>query len=125
VSIVIPHTDAADGNYYGKFFVASYACEVVGASFVATAAGTDGGGVTLQIERLQGTETKGNGDDLLTDNSNAGFDLKGTAETVQNGTLVTSGAEDLAAGDRLGLVTAGTLTAVGHVCVTVWIAAYS
>lgn len=60
-----------------------------------TAAGVAG---TLAIERLQGTETSGNGDHVVT-----GINLNGTANTVQEGTITTtSNIHIFAAGDRVG-----------------------
>ena len=71
------------------------------------AAGTDGSAVTLSIERLQGTETSGNGDAVV----NATINLKGTADTVQSGTIVkTSNIHIFEEGDRVGINIAGTTT---------------
>ena len=57
---------------------------------------------------------------MLTNNTNAGFNLKGTANTVQAGALTTTAAAlKLAPGDRLSADFAGTLTAVAGVVVTV------
>lgn len=56
----------------------------------------------------------------LTNNANAGFDLKGTANTVQTGTLTATTADlQLATGDRLSLDFAGTLTDLAGLLVTV------
>lgn len=86
-----------------EFFIANQSYKLVAASCnyqTAESAGT----VNIQIERLQSTEAVGgNGDALLTNNANAGFDGTATAKTVQNGTLVTDGSEVLSAGDRLAL----------------------
>lgn len=99
-----------------QFFVAPVACEVVAVSEVHGTAGSDGSAVTLQVERLQGTEAPGgNGDALLSPTIN----LKGTANTVQSGTLVTTTVVQLAAGDRLGVNITGTTTAVADAVVTV------
>ena len=56
--------------------------------------------LNLQAERLQGTEALGAGDLLhgITD-----INVKGTINTVDTATLLTSGVEDFADGDRLGL----------------------
>lgn len=117
VSTTLAGTAAATGANYGKFFVAPRACTVTKISEVHTTAGSDGSAVTLSVERLQGTETSGNGDDLL---GATKIDLKGTAETVQSPALTgTTASLTLAAGDRLNLVDTGTLTAVAGVCVTV------
>jgi hypothetical protein len=102
------------------FFVATRAFTVTGVREVHAAAGNDAGAVNLQVTKDTGTNAPGAGTDLLTDNSGAGFNLKGTANTVQNGTLTgTAGALDLAAGDRLAVDFAGTLTTLAGVVVTV------
>lgn len=115
---------AATAANYGKFFVAPRACKVTKILEVHTTAGTDGGAVTLSVERLQGTEAPGAGDDLL---GGTKINLKGLAETVQSPTLTTTGAHlVLAAGDRLGLKDTGTLTSLAGVAVTVeleWVVA--
>jgi hypothetical protein len=50
------------------------------------------------------TDAPGVGTDLLTNNTNTGFDLNATANTVQNGTLkTTAGLRKLNAGDRLSI----------------------
>lgn len=102
------------------FFVANRAYQVVAIREVHSTAGSDGGAVTLQVTKDTGTNAPGAGTDLLTNNSNAGFDLKGTANTVQTGTLTATAASlQLAAGDRLAVDFAGTLTALAGVVVTV------
>jgi hypothetical protein len=60
-----------------------------------TAAGQAG---TLAIERLQGTETSSSGDHVV-----VGLDLYSTANTVQEGTIVTTSDINIfEAGDRVG-----------------------
>lgn len=116
VSVTLDGAAAATAANYGKFFIAPRACVVKRITEVHTTAGNDADAVTLNVERLQGTEVSGAGDALLS----AAFDLKGTAETVQVGTLTTTTAHlALAAGDRLNLVDTGTLTTLAGVCVTV------
>lgn len=86
------------------FFIANAAYEVIDVTEVHSTAESTAGSLNIQLERLQSTEAPGgNGDALLTDNSNAGFDGKGTANTVQTGTLVSDGTQQLSEGDRLGL----------------------
>ena len=102
------------------FFIADRALTVVSINEVHSVAGNDAGAVNLQVTKDTGTQAPGAGTDLLTNNTNAGFNLKGTANTVQNGTLTaTAGALDLAAGDRLSVDFAGTLTTLAGVVVTV------
>ncbi|MCC5644785.1 hypothetical protein LC607_17935 [Nostoc sp. CHAB 5824] len=102
------------------FFVADGAYLVTGISYVHSTAGSDGSAVNLQITKDTGTAAPGAGTDLLTNNTNAGFDCKGTANTVQTGALVaTEATRTLASGDRLSLDFAGTVTALAGVVVTV------
>lgn len=112
---------AANGSLADQaFFVANRAYQVVAISEVHATAGNDAGAVTLQVTKDTSTNAPGAGTDLLTNNSNAGFDLKGTANTVQTGTLTaTTTALQLAAGDRLSVDFAGTLTTLAGVVVTV------
>lgn len=108
-------TSAATAGNYSIFFTATRPCIVKRISEVHTTAGTDGSAVTLQVERLQGTEAPDSGDVLL----QTAFDLKGTANTVQEGTTVTTTVLALAVGDRLCLKDSGVLTSVAGVNVTV------
>ena len=102
------------------FFIANRPYQIVGIRQVHSVAGSDGGAVNLQVTKDTGTAAPGAGTDLLTNNSNAGFNLKGTANTVQAGALTaTAAALKLAPGDRLSVDFAGTLTAVAGVVVTV------
>jgi len=116
VSKELEGTAAATAANYGKIFIATRPCIVRAIKEVHTTAGNDEDDVTLNVERLQGTETSGNGDALLS----SAFNLKGTKETVQTGTLTsTTSYLTLATGDRLNLVDSGTLTSVAGVCVAV------
>ena len=102
------------------FFIADRSYDVVAVAQIHSAAGTDAGAVNLQVTKDTGTAAPGAGTDLLTNNANAGFNLKGTANTVQNGTLVSSAAtKRLAVGNRLSVDFAGVLTALAGVVVTV------
>ena len=102
------------------FFTAPRSFRVTGVREIHRVAGDDGGAVSLQIEKCTGTTAPGSGTNLLTNNSNAGFNLKGTANTDQEGSLVTTAASILLAkGDRLAVDFAGTLTSLAGVCVTV------
>lgn len=102
------------------FFVADRAYDVVAVREVHATAGTDAGAVNLQVTKDTGIAAPGAGTDLLTNNANAGFNLKGTANTVQSGTLTaTAASKRLAAGDRLSVDYAGTLTTLAGVVVTV------
>lgn len=113
-------TSAATASNYGVFFIADRAYQVVSIKEVHGTAGTDAGAVTLNVEKLTGTQALDAGTALLTDNTNAGVSLKATADTVQTGTLTaTTASLQLAAGNRLALKDAGTLTNVAGVVVVV------
>ena len=111
-------TSAVTAANYGKIFTADKMYVVKSVVEVHGTAGSDGSAVTLQIERLQGTEALDAGDALLS----TAFDLKGTADTVQFGSLVTDNTLLLLnRGDRLALKDAGALTSVADVQVTVYL----
>ena len=98
-------------------FIAPFDLTIKAIDYVHSTAGTDPGTVTLNLERLQGTEAPGgNGDALLA----TAFNCKGTINTVQNGALTATTANlTLSKGDRLGLNYTGTLTALAGVVVSV------
>ena len=112
--------DAATAANYGVFWTAPFPCTVVGMTEVHQTAGTAVGSVTLQLERLQGTEAPDAGDNILA----TAFNLKANANTVQNGVITptrTSGISpaNLSKGDRLCLKDSGTLTSLSNVTVVV------
>lgn len=97
-----------------------HAYQVAAVDEVHATAGSDASAVSLQVTKETGTQAPGAGTDLLTNNTNAGFNMKGTANTVQNGTLTSTTADlQLAAGNRLSIDFAGTLTALAGVAVTI------
>lgn len=99
------------------FFIANRALRVVSVSEVHAVAA--GGASVLQVTKDTGTSAPGAGTDLLTNNTNTGFDLNGTANTVQSGTLVaTAGVTTLAAGDRLAVDFANAIQSSSGVVVT-------
>lgn len=117
VSAVLAGALPATAANYGVFFVAPFACEVVSVRESHETAGTDAGAVTLDIEKLTGTQAPDAGVAVL---GATKINLKGTANTVQAPALTgTTADKQLAAGDRLCLKDAGTLTAVAGVAVTV------
>lgn len=97
---------------------------IVEAAEVHTVLGTDGGAVTLTIEKLTGTQAPGAGANMLQTST---FNLKATINTVQRVavssltavTVAQRAAMDLSPGDRIGLTFTGTLTSLAGVGVTV------
>jgi len=91
-----------------RVFTADAACTVTKIDLTVTVAGTDGSAVTVMPEKVPSGTAIGSGSDLLAST----LDLKGTANTIQNGTLHATAANlVLAAGDSIALDFAGTLTA--------------
>lgn len=115
ISTALPGAHAQTAAEYTHFFIASVPCRLVAARLNFTTA--TGGAGTLQIEKLIGTTAPAAGVHML---DGTGFDLNGTAETVQDATLSTTPASlVLARGDRLALDDDGALGALVGVCVTV------
>ena len=96
--VVTSHLQGAAGvtaANYGQFFIADRPYEVTKVDAIWRTPSSSG---TLQVERLQGVEAKGAGDDLLTGT----ISIAGTAETVTAGTLIATKATlRLDTGDRL------------------------
>lgn len=103
-----------------SFFIADRPYIVDSISEIHAVLGNDAGAVNIQVTKDTGTAAPGAGTDLLTNNSGAGFNLKGTANTVQSASLTSVAASiTLAAGDRLSIDVAGVTTNVAGVVVTV------
>lgn len=100
------------------FFVATRGYRVVAASEVH---GTAAGGTSvIQVVKDTGTAAPGTGTDLLTNNTNGGFDLNATANTVQVGTFTATDASlTLAAGDRLSYDFANAIQSSAQIAITV------
>ncbi len=115
ITVRLKNTDAATAANFGAFWIAPRACEVMQVQAVWSTAGSDGGAVTLQVERLQGTTAEGSGDNMFV----TAMNLKGTANTVnkKEGTELQN--RVLNEDDRLALVDSGTLTALNNLVVTV------
>lgn len=90
------------------FFLADRAYQVTGCTEIHAVAA--GGASVIQVVKDTTTAAPGAGVDLLTNNTNTGFDLNATANTLQTGTLTATGASlQLAAGDRLSVDFANTI----------------
>lgn len=112
ISVVMPlNGDVVDQ----AIFVANFPCKVTNVREVHATAGDDGGAVTLDIKKCEGTEAPSAGDTVL----GATVNLKGTANTVQAPAVVATAVATLAVGDRLAIDITGTTTAVAGVAVTV------
>lgn len=105
-------TDAATAANYAVFFIVPFACIVTEFREVHQTAGSDAGAVTLDLEKLTGTQALDAGVSVL----NATLSLKSTANTVQTATLSnTSTSRSLVRGDRLALKDSGTPTSVANI----------
>jgi hypothetical protein len=117
VSVSLPLNGDAVDQYV---FIADGAYVVERVDYIHATAGSDGSAVNLQVKKCTSTQAPDAGSNLLTNNTNAGFNCKGTAATVQNGTLTgTAATKTLAAGNRLSLDFTGTTTALAGVAVTI------
>lgn len=116
VNHTIVGTAAATAANYGVFFIAPFPCYVSSFREVHQTLGTDGGAVTLQLEKLTSGQAPDSGTALLS----TALSLKTTINVVQSGVIVPLNTSyNLATGDRLCLKDAGTLTAVANVTVSV------
>lgn len=117
IRITIPGTQSATASNYSVIDNIPFPIDIVAIYESHTTAGTDGGAVTLQVEKLTGTQALDAGTTLLS----TAFDLKGAINTVSTGSLTTTKSDlTLSKGDRIALKDAGVLTAVEGVCVTIY-----
>jgi hypothetical protein len=115
----LPGTLPASAGNYGAFASMELAGVVLGVSAFHEAAGSDGSAVSLDIEKLTGTQAPGAGVSVL---GATKIDLKAAANTRQAPALTATGAnKTLAIGDRLALKLTGTPTAVAGLLVSVLI----
>jgi hypothetical protein len=99
------------------FMIANRLYEVIDASCVyATAAG---GAADLLVTIDKQTTVPGGGSGIQTDNTNAGFNMNTTTNTVQVATLNILRDRLLSPGDRLGLSPTGAAQSLANVCLTV------
>lgn len=95
-----------------------WVCPNVGGTYqvagVTATQGTASASGTLQVEVATGTQAIGSGTNQLTGT----VSLAGTANTPVNGTLITS-PTTIAAGNRVNLILAGTLTSLANCVVNI------
>lgn len=118
-------TLGVNGNQGSQnFWIAPQACRITGITEIHKTAGSDGSAVTAYVEKLTAAQAPGSGVSVMSGT----FNLKGTAATKQSASLTTAHPRSLdglsqdiflAAGDRLAIVTAGVLTALVGVQITV------
>lgn len=118
--VVNMHSQAAAEQVDQSFFIADRAYQVVRIDQIHAVAETTAATLNIQVTKDTGTNAPGAGTDLLTNNANAGFNGKATANTVQNGTLTAVTADlQLAAGNRLGVDFSAAATELVGVTITV------
>lgn len=101
-------------------YIANRPMKIAAAYYVHGTAGTNGSDVNVQVTKDTSTNAPGAGTDILTNNTNAGFNCKGTINVVQTGALTATAATlIMAAGDRVSIDFAGTLTALAKVFIIV------
>jgi hypothetical protein len=121
-------TNMFEVNYYRSgvdgndqcCFIANRPYVVSGISFVHKTAETTAGSLNVQVTKDTSTNAPGAGTDMLTNNANAGFNGKASADIVQVGTLAAAAATlALARGDRLGVDFSAAPTEHANVVISV------
>lgn len=108
----IQGTAALTASNYGVFFIAPRPCFVLQVREVHQVAGSGAGGVSVDIEKLTGTQALDAGVSVMS----TAISLKTTANTVQTGSMSpTLTNRRLSEGDRLAVKDTGTLTSVSNV----------
>lgn len=122
-SVIVPQeleVPFSVGSADATLFVATQAYEVTKVSCTFATAEVTTTDLTMQLTKDTGTDAPGAGTDLLTNNTNAGFDMTATANTVQTGTLTaTTSSLQLAAGDRLAIDLSGAVNELAGAVITV------
>lgn len=103
-------------NYSAPFFIAQRDYYLISVTERHEVAGSDAGAVTMMLKKVPSGTAPGSGTDMLS----AGFNLKATADTNQEGTLVTTaGGLTIPRGYSLSFLLTGTPTAVQGVTASV------
>lgn len=106
----------ASGDADTVFFIANRKYPIVNVAYMHGTAETTTTGLNVELKIQDGTETEAQGTDILTNNSNAGFDCLAAANTVQTGTFT---ALSMVAGERLSITYDDTATELANVVLTV------
>ena len=111
---VLKDTEAAGAANYEVIFIADRPYELIEAYEVHRVLGTDVSAVSLDIEKLTGTQALGAGVSMIV----SAWDLKAVINTVvTKAKTATAANAKLAKGDRVALKDTGVLTAVAGVVV--------
>ena len=110
-------TTAQTATNYGIIFVARHPIEIMRITETHSTAGSDAGTVTLDVKKAGSGVAIASGTTLLTST----FNLKSTANTpVYKEGKNLSINRKLKEGDRIGLITSGTLTSLTDVQITIY-----
>ena len=113
VNVMLDGTAGATAANYDRFWIAPAKCVVDSVDASWSTASSSG---TLNVEKVPSGTAQGSGTDLLSST----VSTAGAADTTTSGTLSTTLATvELAVGDALALVNAGTLTSLVNLHVTV------
>lgn len=113
VSVLLSGTAPATASQYERFWTAPAKCVVDSFVLTYSVASTSG---TVQLEKVPSATAQGSGTNILTGT----VSTSSTANTNNSGTISTTAATaELASGDSLALVNAGTLTSLTDLQVTV------
>lgn len=116
INEVIQGTQAQTAGNYGICYISPFNAIIVAIYEVHAVRGTDGGAVTLDIEKLTGTQAPGAGTSVLAST----LSLKDLANTTYIAALSqTTQNVNIATGDRLALKVSGVLTSLSNICVTI------
>ena len=110
-------TTAQTATNYGIIFVARHPIEIMRITETHSTAGSDAGTVTLDVKKAGSGVAIASGTTLLTST----FNLKSTANTpvYKEGNNLSINRK-LKEGDRIGLITSGTLTSLTDVQITIY-----
>ena len=110
-------TTAQTAANYGIMFIARHPIEIMRITETHSTAGSDAGAVTLDVKKAGSGVAIASGVTLL----GSTFNLKSTANTpVYKEGQNLSANRRLKEGDRIGIVTSGTLTALTDVQITIY-----
>ncbi len=115
-SYVINDTDAATQAKYGVFWILPFPCVVVNVRETHSTAETTAATLTLDVEKLTGTQAEGAGNSILA----SVFDLKGTANTpVTKLPSATNADIRLDTDNRLGVILSAAGNEINNVVITI------
>lgn len=113
ITTALKNAEGVTAANYTTFFIAPYALQITNVSAIWSTASSSG---TLDVFHDDATEAPGGGSSIFVSGT---FSTAGTANTVTSKTNISASEGTLAAGDRLSLVSGGTLTSLANLVVRV------